>query len=649
MPLHFQSEAIFSIMSKVVICGAGPIGLYLAIRLKQKGVKNIVVYDPRAGEYTRPGHLNQSVFATAETGLGIKIWDYTKTGHIKDLEKKLYKEACNLKIQIEKQRFVEFNAKKKGVVVKDLDENQTDVESYMVFDCTGSRREVIKAFNVVQPNYFTLKPIINENDIFVKNHFLAYVKMDPSDYLSLRDSDYLRYDSDMYVTYMQKFREFGWKEFAPPYFYEVNFGKNKVCMYVEHPDNLSQDLHGQWLQTVLEFHSNDPAIKYELCPPSKKGLKKPRFNAFTVNPQELSAVVFNGSRRLPAVAAQGDAQIDFNHRLAHGVEDGFERIETFLKDLDIIDGIIYFDGDTAEEHLKPELATHREKLVRHYARQKEEARKALIPAKKQYLEIIAATGDADKKLALQETLKVIDARISYTHVTDKLSLCEDSHSKQLSADDLALLDEIYRDYTNANDNLPEYYENFRATLPEIAARLARHYKTVATDLFQKNRFSEAIDAYKKALQLYQSKPVHLEKIIVISNLILCYKNLGEVRDSIELVQIALAYPNSDREITLKKEKMAYNFIRCIADALERGETFSEDLPLLIKQSTQHLSQKSKGLLRNSLVILTQHGCLDMKEASFTVESAKIAPFFKVANGSADLSNLSALGASFSAS
>jgi len=58
-------------MSKVVICGGGPTGLYLAIRLKQMGVKNIIVYDPRTGDYTRPGHLNTSVFFTAERGLKI--------------------------------------------------------------------------------------------------------------------------------------------------------------------------------------------------------------------------------------------------------------------------------------------------------------------------------------------------------------------------------------------------------------------------------------------------------------------------------------------------------------------------------------------------------------------------------------------------
>jgi len=32
----------------IIIIGAGPIGLYTAIKLKQQGVKNIQIFDPHA-------------------------------------------------------------------------------------------------------------------------------------------------------------------------------------------------------------------------------------------------------------------------------------------------------------------------------------------------------------------------------------------------------------------------------------------------------------------------------------------------------------------------------------------------------------------------------------------------------------------------
>ncbi|MFT4059555.1 MAG: NAD(P)-binding protein [Legionella sp.] len=37
---------------KKVIIGAGPSGLYTAIKLKKEGIHDIIIYDPRAGNYT---------------------------------------------------------------------------------------------------------------------------------------------------------------------------------------------------------------------------------------------------------------------------------------------------------------------------------------------------------------------------------------------------------------------------------------------------------------------------------------------------------------------------------------------------------------------------------------------------------------------
>ncbi len=74
---------------KKVIIGAGPAGLYTAIKLRKAGVKDVVVYDPRAGDYTRPGHLNRNVFSRAQDGLGFNFWSGDKVGHIKDLERAL--------------------------------------------------------------------------------------------------------------------------------------------------------------------------------------------------------------------------------------------------------------------------------------------------------------------------------------------------------------------------------------------------------------------------------------------------------------------------------------------------------------------------------------------------------------------------------
>jgi len=49
-------------MTATVIVGAGPIGLYLAYTLRRAGIAPIMIIDPRAGMYERPGHVNVDVF-----------------------------------------------------------------------------------------------------------------------------------------------------------------------------------------------------------------------------------------------------------------------------------------------------------------------------------------------------------------------------------------------------------------------------------------------------------------------------------------------------------------------------------------------------------------------------------------------------------
>ena len=617
-------------MSKVVICGGGPIGLYLAIRLKQMGVKNIVVYDPRTGDYTRPGHLNTSVFFTAERGLKMSFWDYSKIGHIKDLEKKLYKEAVKLNIDIEKKSFIGFinTPGKKGIVVKDLDGVQTEVECNIAFDCTGSRRDVVNAINLLQPDSFTLKPIIQDTDIFIKRHFIAYVKMKPLHYVSLKSSSYPFYSAEKYVQYMEKFREMGWKEFTHPYFYEAAFRNNKYCMYIEHPDSLAPELHEQWVQTVLEFHSDDPTITYEHCLP-KGGKKKPRFQAFTVDPQMLSPLSFPGSKQLPMVIAQGDVQIDFNHRLAHGMEDGFERVETFLKDLDIIDGLIYFDGDTFAYRVKPELRTHQDKLIRHYTRQKENVREMLQTASLYYTKAVqAAVKDSEGYIKLHSTLLIIEARIAHQSAVDGLNTC--SKRTKLEAGDLVFLDKIQSDIAHATQHLTEQYELLRSQLTEMSSKLALHYRTVGNDLFQKKRYEEAVETYKKSLKLATPDSLNLDKLTLISNLILCYRNLGEPRDSFELLIIALSdAQHVDVDMEIKIEKIIYNFVHCVAEGLPKEEKFSDNLLAAMQQIKERMSEKTKQSLKAPLDKIAQHGYNVFEKSSLPLlKSSKSLHFFK---------------------
>ena len=47
-------------MQKIYIIGAGPAGLYAALKAKQAGLDHVTILDIREGHYTRPGSIVQS-------------------------------------------------------------------------------------------------------------------------------------------------------------------------------------------------------------------------------------------------------------------------------------------------------------------------------------------------------------------------------------------------------------------------------------------------------------------------------------------------------------------------------------------------------------------------------------------------------------
>ena len=161
-------------MPHVVIIGAGSIGLYLAYKLKKDGIKNIIIYDQRAGEYVRPGHINGSIFRLLENKLGKSFWQ-KEDGHIKEFERILYDQVRELAIPIEKKRFIRLHQhdQHKGIIVADAAGQEELVECEYLFDCTGSRRLVAHNVNdLVAPKPFTIEPIAP--NVRIKNHFLAY-------------------------------------------------------------------------------------------------------------------------------------------------------------------------------------------------------------------------------------------------------------------------------------------------------------------------------------------------------------------------------------------------------------------------------------------------------------------------------------------
>lgn len=173
------------------IIGAGPAGLYTALSLAKAGVdvKNIIIYDPRAGQYTRPGHLVGKVFRKTEQSLDIKFDNnifyqgmrsqeeklnrqkVNEHAHIKNFERTLYSAVLKVGISIEEKSFtgLQEDSKEPGIIVKNTEGISEFKPASYVFDCTGSRRFVVHAVNSLRSELpFKLQTI---TEIPIPKHF----------------------------------------------------------------------------------------------------------------------------------------------------------------------------------------------------------------------------------------------------------------------------------------------------------------------------------------------------------------------------------------------------------------------------------------------------------------------------------------------
>ncbi|RUR18540.1 hypothetical protein ELY21_07525 [Legionella sp. km535] len=559
---------------KKVIIGAGPAGLYTAIKLHKKGIRDLVVYDPRAGHYTRPGHLNGSVFKVAESGLQFEFWSGNKIGHIKDLENALYIQATKLGITIERKRFIRLHedARKPGVIV-DNDGVEERVEADYVFDCTGSRREVVAALNHLVPDSPLKMTTIT--DLPVRNHFLAYVKINQSDWSRFQyDSTQIEHFPEMvdalsFAQSIMKLRTMGWKEFKFPRCYGVSFGKDKICLYLHAPDNLPKEHYDDWVQTVLECYTK--SISYTHLAPSPK----PRFLSFPASAQALQDVSCK-RKNLPTVIALGDAQIDFDYYLAHGIKDGMKRIDALFKHMEAFDNEIhYFDSEEYLITINDLLREHKQEVIDEAERVKRTFVNALETAQLKFRQAILLSKTPEERGIISDILKEIEARQNYHKARQNFSECHNkAHQVVLNQSDIntviAKLNQIQSNLLMAHANLPAPFVTEHQEIQQHLLHLAVSWKDVGNALFKSRRMPEAIDAYKKAMSIYNLDGFvgkhAVKEIPIYSNLTVVYLQEKLYSEAISAANTALSVIDScsaeDQPAALQ-EKIIYNLIRAL--------------------------------------------------------------------------------------
>ncbi|CEG55544.1 FAD-dependent monooxygenase [Legionella fallonii] len=558
---------------KKVIIGAGPAGLYTAIKLRKEGVKDVVIYDPRAGNYMRPGHLNRNVFARAQEGLGIKFWPDDKVGHIKDLERALYKEAQRLGITIEKKRFLRMHqdAIHPGVIV-DNDGAEERVEANYVFDCTGARREVVAAVNSAIPE--SPLQLTTITDLPVRNHFLAYVKISKDDWERFeRDSTLINQfpetiDASSFAQSIVKLRALGWKEFKFPRCYGREFGKDKVCLYLHAPDGLAKENYDNWVQTVLECYTKP--IRYEHLPPSPK----PRFLSFTSNAQALKEVSYKGTN-LPTVIALGDAQIDFDYSLAHGIHDGLERINALFDHAVIFDNEIhYFDSAEYLQTMSTPLKEHKQEVIQAAERLKQSFISTLDTAQLKFRQVLLSAS-SDQQTVIAPILREIEARQSYVKACQAFAECHNSsHQVVLTSTNvdgvIAKLNNIHAELLKVRANLPPSFVAEHNEVQGLLEYLAASWKEAGNALYKNKKIPQAVDAYKKALEIYNlvgfSGKYLSKELPLYSNLAVSYLHNGLYSEAITAADTALVilgrFSSEQRPMDLQG-KIVFNLIKAL--------------------------------------------------------------------------------------
>ncbi|MEI6096152.1 MAG: hypothetical protein WCR08_11965 [Gammaproteobacteria bacterium] len=312
-------------MPRIVIAGAGPIGLYTAILLRERYPEvQVTVLDHRIGRFDRPGVIAIGALEAINESfarLGISPIEVQESGsfppaiHIKDLQKALYERV----IDIRDVEFIDkdyFSVDHEGVKVIDDEDLESILDPCdLLIDCTGEDRAVTE-------NLFGVE---NISDNPIKNHFIAYIYVNT-------DNDMLRSSGSTPPEILGVFRErTRWREFVEP---EIDMRRwegpvkhkrtsyaAKYCLYFEIPDWLNTINHPERsLQEYKTYLSELLKLKYGKEIQFVASTDKGAFGAFEVNPKHLRR--FIGKIGVVPVVAVGDALISAEYRYGTGIKNG---------------------------------------------------------------------------------------------------------------------------------------------------------------------------------------------------------------------------------------------------------------------------------------------------------------------------------------
>lgn len=573
-------------MKNIVISGAGPIGLYTAIRLS-KIISNynlntkITVIDSRVGNYNRPGVVAKNVIPLMEKEIGrITVADSGDNNNnsmfIQDLEKSLYKIAKALPITFISSDFHGF---KPGKILVNNNKSIHELDCDLAIDCTGQRRALVKKINEIKHKAppFQIKRIGNNP---IKEHFVAYVTMDLENanlIESKKNKNFLKYS----LTMEELRAKFNWPEFSQPTLQSGKWEKeDSACFYFyfempPHQDEETDLFAQEWLSTLLKLYYEAENIKFE----TESGLK---FTRFIVDPHYIENLAYTDNS-LPMIIPCGDAQMGPDYRLGMGIKSGVERTNALCAACISIKNHLSINLDAYANDIMKPIAKHKTALEKEYSEKRYSLQATTLDSAEEKYTKALETGTKEEKEIIENALKKIkpfnkamktyrEAKVEFKDILNKKGEIAYKITKKnmgtLSVESPEKLEQYRKSIDEALKNSLTLSAN--EILKSAALDLAAKYKNLAKIFYCsgiKEKLGKAAIYYKESLNIYLNhfNKSHGNEIVTLySNLSIIANKRGDFSEAIKNSSLALQVIDEENLVDLKTLKIKIKFNLCKA-------------------------------------------------------------------------------------
>ncbi len=352
-----QSEQI---KQTVYIIGDGPEAHLTAIKLKQKGMKNVVMIGMRFQAFTRSASFNLEVFDRISASIAPLEIKPSDSFHIKDVERELHPHAKELGVQLIDGKFDGFENRQLRIIDQQKLFFIPIQRNDLVVDCSGVARAALKSINEKHKK----APVFQFTAIDENSHkTYASIRMyfTPDLFKLSTQEEPINFNPVSYALAIEELRALGWNSYAVPYchryrqlskFELLDKSLEKFVLYFQMPELRLDEKNQKDAQRIailvakilLKLFRNNPDDCSEpsivLHKKSNKYPHKQAISVFTVDPYQTTPSYYEGDEEVPLTFHAGDSTLSMPFVMGRGLICGIERTEALIEALTICDGFI---------------------------------------------------------------------------------------------------------------------------------------------------------------------------------------------------------------------------------------------------------------------------------------------------------------------